>query len=55
LEKEHGLPVWSFDITTPGSPDITEVLVNANTGEIVKTEIETPAHQAEEAKKDKKK
>ena len=54
LEKEHGVLVWSFDIATPGSPNITEVLVNANTGEIVKTEIETPADQAKEAKEKKK-
>ena len=35
--------------------DIAEVLVNANTGEIVNTEIKTPAQKAEEAKKDKQK
>ena len=54
LEKEHGVLVWSFDIATPGSPNITEVLVNATTGEIVRTEIETPADQAKEAKEKKK-
>jgi len=35
--------VWSFDIATPHSKDITEVQVNAVTGEIVSVEKETPA------------
>lgn len=29
LEKEHGKLVWSFDIATTSSRDITEVQVNA--------------------------
>src|SRR4051794_37667559 len=42
LEKENGKLIWSFDIATPKSKNITEVQVNAKTGEIVSTETETP-------------
>jgi uncharacterized membrane protein YkoI len=52
LEKEHGKLVWSFDIATPGSQDITEVQVNAKTGKIVTVETETPAQQAREKQAD---
>ena len=55
LEKEHGKLVWSFDITTPKSPNITEVQVDAINGKVISTEIETPADQAKEAAADKKK
>jgi uncharacterized membrane protein YkoI len=41
LEKEHGKLVWSFDIITPDSKDITEVQVDARTGVVVGTEKET--------------
>jgi uncharacterized membrane protein YkoI len=48
LEKEKGKLIWSFDLTTPGSPNITEVNVDAITGEIVSVETETPAQQKKE-------
>lgn len=48
LEQEHGALVWSFDIATPNSADIHEILVNAKTGKIVYTEIETPKAQVKE-------
>src|SRR5262245_48994919 len=35
IEKEKGKLIWSFDITTPGSTDITEVHVNALNGEVI--------------------
>jgi uncharacterized membrane protein YkoI len=54
LEKEHGKLVWSFDISTPGSKNITEVQVDAKTGKIVAVEIETPKDQAKEKAADKK-
>src|SRR3981081_19762 len=54
LEKEHGKLVWSFDISTPGSKNITEVRVDAKTGKIVAVEIETPKDQAKESAADKK-
>jgi uncharacterized membrane protein YkoI len=50
LEKENRKLVWSFDIATPGTQDITEIHVDALTGQIVARETETPAQQAQEAK-----
>ena len=54
LEKEKGRQVWSFDISMPASRNITEVWVDARTGEVVSTQIETPAQQAKEAAAEKK-
>jgi len=54
LEEENGKLVWSFDIATPHSKDITEVQVNAVTGEIVSVDKETPADQKKEKKKEAK-
>jgi len=48
LEKEKGKLIWSFDITTPGSPNITEVNVDAITGDVVSVETETPEQQKKE-------
>lgn len=47
--------MWSFDIATPGTSDITEVQVDAVTGEVVSVEKETPAQQQAEKKQDEKK
>ena len=49
LETEHGKLVWSFDIAQKTSVNITEVQVDANTGEVVAVEIETPDDQAHES------
>ena len=49
LEEEHGKLVWSFDIARPGTRNLTEVHVDAITGRILATEIETPGHEAAEA------
>ncbi len=46
LEKEHGKLIWSFDIAMPKSTNITEVQVDAKTGKIVSTQVETPIDQA---------
>jgi hypothetical protein len=54
LEREHGVLIWSFDITMPHSKNITEVAVDAHTGKIVGVEIETPEQQAKEAAEDRK-
>jgi uncharacterized membrane protein YkoI len=54
LEKEHGKLVWSFDISTPHSKNITEVQVDAKTGKIAVVEIETPKDQAKEKAADQK-
>ena len=48
IEKEKGKLIWSFDIATPGTADITEVHVSALNGEVVAVEKETPSQQAKE-------
>lgn len=53
IENEHHALVWSFDITTPGSKDITEVLVDAKSGKILSVDTENPAAQAKERAEDK--
>jgi len=40
LEREHGLLIWSFDLTVAGKPGIEEVEVDALTGKIVGVEHE---------------
>src|SRR5262245_2426154 len=50
IEKEKGQLIWSFDITTPGTTDITEVHVSALNGDVIAIEKEGPA---KEKKKDK--
>jgi uncharacterized membrane protein YkoI len=42
IEKEKGKVIWSFDIITPDTKDITEVAVDAMTGEVVAVDKETP-------------
>src|ERR1700738_92480 len=49
LEMEHGKLIWSFDIAKAGSKNITEVQVDAKTGKIVSTRVETPAKERAEA------
>lgn len=53
IENEHYALVWSFDIATPGTNHITEVLVNAKTGKIVDVSTENPTDQAKENAADK--
>jgi len=48
IEKEKGKLIWSFDIATPGAADITEVQVDAMSGELVAIEKESPSQQAKE-------
>ena len=50
LEKENGKLVWSFDIAKPNTKNITEIQVDAKTGQIAAVAEETPKDQAEEAK-----
>jgi len=54
LEKEHCKLIWSFDIAQVGSKNITEVQVDAKTGKIVSTKIETPDKERKEAIAEKK-
>ena len=48
LEEEDGKLIWSVDISRPGTKNITEVAVDAITGKVISTEIETPGQQAKE-------
>jgi uncharacterized membrane protein YkoI len=54
LEKENGKLIYSFDIRT-SDREITEVQVDAKTGEIVSVEKEDAAKEAAEKKQDSKK
>jgi len=53
LEKEKGKLIWSFDISTPGTKDITEVQVNAISGEVVSVTTEPAAGEKPEGKEKK--
>jgi PBP1b-binding outer membrane lipoprotein LpoB len=55
LEKEHGKLQWSFDVATPDSKDITEVNVDAITGEIISADKESASDEAKEADEEKQK
>src|SRR4051794_21460829 len=46
LEREKGKLIWSFDVATPGTKDITEVTIDAITGAIVSVDKETPKDEA---------
>jgi uncharacterized membrane protein YkoI len=50
LEEENGKLIWSFDIATKGTKDITEVQVDAKTGAVVSVETEKAADEAKEKK-----
>ena len=54
IEKEHGKLIWSFDVTTPDTKDITEVNVDAITGDVVSVEKESAESEAKEAAGEKK-
>jgi hypothetical protein len=52
LEKENGKLQWSFDVATPDSKDITEVNVDAVTGEVISAAKESATDEAKEASED---
>jgi uncharacterized membrane protein YkoI len=54
LETIKGRLLWDVDMTVPGTKDITAVEVDAQTGKILSTAIETPQDQANEAAMEKK-
>jgi hypothetical protein len=54
LERENGKLIYSFDIKQGGKTGITEVAVDAITGDIVDTHHETPAKEAAEKAQEKK-
>ena len=55
LEKEHGKLIWSFDVATPDTKDITEVNVDAITGDVVSTDKESAESESKEATEEKSK
>ena len=56
IEKEKGKLQWSFYVTTSDTKDITEVNVDAMTGDVISVEKESAESESKEAagKKDKK-
>lgn len=54
IEREKGKLIWSFDIATPGTKNITEVAVDAISGNVIAVDIETPSAQEAEKKADAK-
>jgi uncharacterized membrane protein YkoI len=52
LEREKGKLIWSFGFSTPGTPNITEVNVDAINGGIVNIESETPKAEEKEGDND---
>ena len=55
LEHEGGKHVWSLDITQSGKPGVTEIQVDAKTGEIVSRKEETVAEEAKEMRAERAK
>jgi len=55
LEKEKGMVIWSFDISTRGTKDITEVQVDAKTGSVVSVTTESARDEAKEKQGGKEK
>ena len=55
IEKEKGRLIWSFDLTTPDTKDITEVNVDAITGDVIGVEKESAESEAKEAAGEKNK
>jgi uncharacterized membrane protein YkoI len=54
LEKENGKLVWSFDIAQPRKPGVTEIHVDAISGQIVVLKKESAAEEAREAQAERK-
>ena len=48
IEKEKGKLQWSFDVATPGTKDITEVNVDAMTGDVISVDKESAPSEAKE-------
>jgi len=45
LDKLKGRLVWSFDLSRPESRNLTEVVIDADTGKVLAVRLETPAEQ----------
>ena len=53
LEREKGKLIWSFDMATPGTKGVTEVNVDAVSGQVISVEKENPKAEAMEKAKEK--
>ena len=53
IERERGRLIWSFDVGQPSTKGITEIQIDAKTGEIVSVMKETPAQERKEMKTEK--
>jgi len=53
LENENGKIIWSFDMSTPGTTDTTEVNVDAKTGKLVNVETEKAGQEEKEEASEK--
>lgn len=49
LEKENGKLQWSFDMATPDSKDVTEVNVDAISGDVISVAKESAESESKEA------
>lgn len=49
LEKENGKLQWSFDLATPDSKGITEVNVDAISGDVISVTKESAENESKEA------
>lgn len=53
LEEEDGKLIWSFDIAMKGTKGVTEVNVDAKTGELVAVEVESAEKETAEKANEK--
>lgn len=53
LERENGHLQWSFDMATPGTKDITEVNIDAITGDVLSVSKEKAEGEAAEKREEK--
>ena len=51
-QTKGGRLVWSFDIAKPATKGVTEILIDAKTGEIASIKNETAKEEAREARAD---
>lgn len=54
LEKEHGRLIWSIQLRPHGSNAVREVHIDALSGEIVATEVETDSQDDEPDREDER-
>lgn len=53
LEEEKGLLIWSADVAVPATRNITEVEIDAKTGDVIALQTESLSDQKKEREMDK--